>query len=223
MIKVMLAEEFEIVRLGLNCLLNKYDDVEVVAEVTNSEELLEAVSTYSPDIIYFNYTSSCFKLEDIPKVHEINKNCRFVALTDVPDKELLSNALKSGVHGHLLRCCDQQEVHDSLYETMRGNRFFCGKVLNVIDSESIKSNVISCSPISLSNRELEIITMIANGLTNKEVADKLFLSSHTVNTHRKNIMAKLGVNNTAGIVIYAVKEGLISPNKYLFSPQVSNT
>jgi DNA-binding NarL/FixJ family response regulator len=69
----------------------------------------------------------------------------------------------------------------------------------------------------LSEREQEIITLIAEGMTNAVISEKLFLSKHTVNTHRKNIMAKLGVKNTAGIVMYAVKERYTSPNKYLFS------
>jgi DNA-binding CsgD family transcriptional regulator len=64
---------------------------------------------------------------------------------------------------------------------------------------------------------MEIITLIAEGYTNQEIAEKLFISAHTVNTHRKNIMGKLGINNTAGIVMYAVKSNLVSPNKYLFT------
>lgn len=219
MIKVVIAEELDIVKAGLRCLLSTFKDVEIVAEVSNSDELKAAITIHFPDIVYFNYTSENFKLEDIPSVHAINNSTKFVAITDLPEKQLLENALKSGVSGHLLRCCDAEEVYNSIYETQKGNRFFCGKVLNVINDRSIETNVVTCSPISLSDRELEIIAHIADGLTNKEIADKLYLSSHTVNTHRKNIMAKLGVNNTAGIVIFAVKEGLITPNKYLFSPQ----
>ncbi|MBL4651877.1 MAG: helix-turn-helix transcriptional regulator, partial [Flavobacteriales bacterium] len=90
--------------------------------------------------------------------------------------------------------------------------------LNAINEESLDARNSSCAPIKLSKRELEIIAMIADGMTNKDIAQKLFLSTHTVMTHRKNIMNKLGVKNTAGIVIYAVKENVISPNKYLFAP-----
>ena len=75
----------------------------------------------------------------------------------------------------------------------------------------------TCSQLNISEREVEIIKLIAEGFINKEIADKLFLSTHTVNTHRKNIMSKLGVNNATGIVIFAVRERLISPNDFLFS------
>ena len=75
----------------------------------------------------------------------------------------------------------------------------------------------NCEPVTVSPRELEVIRLIAEGYTNVQIAEKLFLSTHTVNTHRKNIMQKLGVNNTAAIVMYAVKTQLVSPNKFLFS------
>ena len=86
-----------------------------------------------------------------------------------------------------------------------------------VDLDDVQFEPMSCEPISLSTRELEVITLIAEGSTNTQIASKLFLSNHTVNTHRKNIMRKLGVNNTAGIVMYAVKSQLVSPNKFLFA------
>jgi DNA-binding NarL/FixJ family response regulator len=76
--------------------------------------------------------------------------------------------------------------------------------------------------VVISKREGEIITFIAEGYTNTQIAEKLFLSAHTINTHRKNIMSKLGVKNTAGIVMYAVKSNLISPNKFLFTSESDN-
>jgi DNA-binding CsgD family transcriptional regulator len=81
----------------------------------------------------------------------------------------------------------------------------------------LSDSEFSCEPIILSVREIEVITLIAEGFTNVEISDRLFLSVHTVNTHRKNIMNKLGVKNTAGIVMYAVKEKFTTPNKFLFS------
>ena len=99
-------------------------------------------------------------------------------------------------------------------------RFFCGKVLDVIGEDGEHEDFVSCEPVSLSLREIEIIQQVAAGQTNKQIADSLHLSAHTVMTHRKNIMNKLGINNTAGLVIYAVKENLISPNKFLFNQEM---
>jgi DNA-binding CsgD family transcriptional regulator len=86
-----------------------------------------------------------------------------------------------------------------------------------IDINGIDFDSFSCLPVILSERENEIIKHIAEGQTNIQIAENLFLSNHTVNTHRKNIMSKLGVKNTAGIVMYAVKTQIVSPNKFLFA------
>jgi DNA-binding NarL/FixJ family response regulator len=105
--------------------------------------------------------------------------------------------------------------------------FFCGQILETIseanlDVEDIDIDAFSCEAVVISKREGEIITFIAEGYTNTQIAEKLFLSAHTINTHRKNIMSKLGVKNTAGIVMYAVKSNLISPNKFLFTSESDN-
>ena len=90
-----------------------------------------------------------------------------------------------------------------------------------IDVKDLEKLQLGCDPIHLSGRETEVISLIAEGFTNGQVAEKLFLSAHTVTTHRKNIMSKIGVNNTAAMVMYAVKTGLVSPNKFLFQGDVS--
>ena len=97
------------------------------------------------------------------------------------------------------------------------HKYSSPEIVTLHESESPVLNNSSIEKFNISERELEIIKLIAEGYINKEIADKLFISNHTVNTHRKNIMQKLGINNTAGIVLFAVKEGLVSPNDFLFS------
>jgi DNA-binding NarL/FixJ family response regulator len=131
------------------------------------------------------------------------------------------------VSSYIKKDCDISEIVDSVLETFKGKRFFCGQILETIhraniDVNDIDFDALSCEPLTLSEREMEIITLIAEGHTNTQIAEILFLSAHTVNTHRKNIMGKLGVKNTAGIVMYAVKTNLVTPNKFLFAAQVQN-
>ena len=123
---------------------------------------------------------------------------------------------------YIKKDCDLQEISDAVLETAKGNKFFCGKILETInkanlDVDDIEYGVLTCDPVMMSERENEIIVLIADGHTNDQIAEMLFLSKHTVNTHRKNILFKLGVKNTAGIVMYAVKTQLVSPNKFLFA------
>ena len=136
------------------------------------------------------------------------------------------DALRSGVTSYVKKDCELSEIVDAVRETSRGNKFFCGQILETIQRANIDVNDLdfdsfSCEPVVLSERENEIIVLIAEGHTNEIIAEQLFLSKHTVNTHRKNIMAKLGVKNTAGIVMYAVKTDLVSPNKFLFAPSLN--
>lgn len=217
MIRVVIAEEREIVSGGLTNIINGIENVEVIAVTHKSADLLKFIKENQTDIVVLDYCSPAFKVEDIPIIQSIS-NTRVLAISERPEKEVLQTALNAGVNGHILLCCDGPEIEEGILAIDKGEKFFCGKVLNAINSESLETGTKGCAPISLSKRELEIIAMIADGKTNKDIANDLFISAHTVMTHRKNIMNKLGVNNTAGIVIYAVKENVVSPNKYLFSP-----
>lgn len=225
MIKVLIADSSELVRIGLRSVFANTKNIEVVGEAILGSELSSKINSCHPDVVVIDYTSADFNLDVIPDAIQNNKDVKFVAITHIHTGNSIINAIKSGIISHVKKDCGIEEIVDSVIETSKGNKFFCGTLLDIIKKESIDIEKIStdnltCAPVVLSERELEIISLIADGYTNQQVAEKLFLSAHTVNTHRKNIMSKLGVNNTAGIVMYAVKANLVSPNKYLFSAQV---
>ena len=134
-------------------------------------------------------------------------------------------AIEAGVKSHVLSVCSAKEIKEAVYATAKGEKFFCGTIVEAMvdaNEETLEEGApaTSCDPVKISDRELEIIKNIAQGYTNKEIADRLFISTHTVMTHRKNIMSKLGINNTAGLVIYAVKENLVEPNQYQFESPI---
>ncbi len=225
MIKVLIADSSELVRIGLRSVFANTKKINVVGEAHFGKELSEKIAASNPDVVVIDYTSTDFNLDVIPEAIQNNKQVKFVAITHVHTGNSIINAIKSGIISHVKKDCGIEEIVDSVIETSKGNKFFCGTLLDIIKKESIDiekvaTDTLTCAPVILSERELEIISLIADGYTNQQVAEKLFLSAHTVNTHRKNIMQKLGVNNTAGIVMYAVKANLVSPNKYLFSAQV---
>jgi DNA-binding NarL/FixJ family response regulator len=220
--KLILADSNEIIRIGLRTLLSTERNIQIVGEARNNEELIALNKAFDANIILVDYTSKGFSIDVIPQILQKKPDLSVVAITPEQSAQTLVNALRSGVKSYIKKDCDSSEIIDSIRETWRGNKFFCGQILETIRDAAIDVNDIdfdsfSCEPITLSEREMEIITMIAEGLTNIMIADSLCLSNHTINTHRKNIMAKLGVKNTAGIVIYAVKTNLVSPNKFLFA------
>lgn len=223
---VILADSNDLVRVGLRTILNSHGGFKIVGEARDSEELQQQVKNFGTSVVVIDYTSAGFDIDVIPKVLTAQKDVKFLAITPEQSAQTLVDALRSGVLSYVKKDCDLGEIINAVEETAHGNKFFCGQILETIQRASIDVNDIdfdsfTCEPIILSERESEIIVMIAEGLTNAQIADQLFLSNHTVNTHRKNIMSKLGVKNTAGIVMYAVKTNLISPNKFLFAAELN--
>ena len=220
---LILADSNDLIRIGLRAILSTERSITIVCEAHSGEELLAQVKSFDTSLVLIDYTSSGFNIDIIPKVLSINKRIRFVAITAEQSPQTLVDALRSGISSYIKKDCDVNEILMAVKETGNGNKFFCGQILESIQRANIDVNDLdfesfSCEAVVVSERENEIIILIAEGLTNEQIAIQLFLSKHTVNTHRKNIMAKLGVKNTAGIVMYAVKTNLVSPNKFLFAP-----
>jgi DNA-binding NarL/FixJ family response regulator len=221
---LILADSNDIIRIGLRTILNSQKDIEIVGEAKDNQELEALISSFETDIVLIDYTSSGFSIDIIPAIINKFPTVKFVAITPEQSAQTLVDALRGGVKSYVKKDCDIAEIIDSVKATARGNKFFCGQILETIQLASINVDDLdfesfSCEPVLISERENEIIKLIAEGQTNIQIADILFLSSHTINTHRKNIMAKLGVKNTAGIVMYAVKTNLVSPNKFLFASE----
>jgi DNA-binding NarL/FixJ family response regulator len=214
-------------RLGLRTLLSNDKSISIVGEAHNNQELLDQIKSFGAAIVLIDFTSAGFDINVITKVLQHDKKVRFVAITPDQSAQILVDALRSGVTSYVKKDCELSEILDAVNETKKGNRFFCGQLLEIIqraniDIHDIDVDGFTCEAVILTERETEIIKLIAEGLTNGQIAELLFLSTHTINTHRKNIMSKLGVRNTAGIVMYAVKTELVHPNKFLFAPNALN-
>lgn len=224
--KVVLADSNDLIRIGLRTILNSIDNLTIVGEARSNGDLRNQMKGLDVNLVVIDYTSQDFSIDVIPTILNEYPQVRFLAVTPEQSASTLVNALRSGVISYVKKDCDLGEIIDAVKETGKGKKFFCGQILETIARASLDVNDIdfdsfSCEPVLLSERENEIIILIAEGLTNAQIADQLYLSNHTINTHRKNIMAKLGVKNTAGIVMYAVKMNLVSPNKFLFAGEVN--
>jgi len=198
MIDILVANNNEITAQGLKTILQSKMGNRVVGIAQSLEDIKKSRKRYRPDIIVIA----------IKELKKIYKDSKILAITDQLPKDTIYKSLKFGVDSYLLDDCDSPEILEAIEDTNNGKQFYCGMVIDIL-SESDEREKAGCSGITLSEREIEIIKLISDGLTNKEIADQIFLSTHTVNTHRKNIMNKLGIKNTAGIVIYAVKENII--------------
>jgi DNA-binding NarL/FixJ family response regulator len=220
--RIVIADNSDLSRIGLRTIFAQNEQIDIVGEACTGDQLIELVSVLIPDVVMIDYTAKGFTIETVGICKKIQPTLRFVAITPLQSRETLINAIKNGINSYIKKDCDEQEILESIPATAKGDTFFCGRILetiqrNDINIDHIEFEQLSCLPVSLSQREIEIIQQIAEGKTNASIADSLFISTHTVNTHRKNIMAKLGVNNTAAMVMYAVKYRLVSPSEFTFS------
>jgi DNA-binding NarL/FixJ family response regulator len=224
MISLAIAEPHFLILEGLKSILSSVNYFNLCGIANDKVELDYIIRTYYPCVLIMDYACDSFSIEDIKVVKKLSPSTSILALTHHVSQSTINLALKSGVCSHVLKDCGKDEIIEAIEATSKNQSFFCSKVLDTLSAQEGESQKEStafssalCDGLNISEREIEIIRLIAEGFSNKQIAEKLFLSIHTVNTHRKNIMNKLGVNNTAGIVLFAVKENIISPNKFLFS------
>lgn len=208
--KIAIADPNLLVREGIKSIVLTSNPVKVVAEFSEADEIKKGLKEAKADLLIIDYNA--FGLDDrfIESIRTQFKDLKIMCLTNEVSSVKLELIIRTGINSHIFKDCDKDEIIDCVNKTAEGDKFFCGKVLEALtELEKGNSTNYSCKGLTITQREAEIISLISEGKTNKEIADLLFLSSHTVNTHRKKIMAKLGINNTAGLVMYAIKENLI--------------
>jgi len=217
---IVIADSSELILNGLKVVLQPEFDNEIIL-VKNYDSLLENLYDLENPILIIDYTSDGFSLDKIVDIKHMYPSVNIMAITPFTNAQTIVEAVKAGVSSHVKKECSAKEIKSALNSTLSGEKFFCSDIANQLKSESINIDKISFkslapSSLQISERELQIIQFIAEGYTNSQIAAIIYLSNHTVNTHRKNIMKKLGVNNTAGIVMYAVKTEMVSPNQFSF-------
>ncbi len=218
-IKVIIADNSYLIREGFRSIITGNSEFKLVGEAEKADELTEKLLLHHPHVLVIDYTSPFFCMDDIQAIHQKFPGIHILAVTYPQSKATIAKVIENGVISHLLKDCGKEEIIEAIQSTAKGQKFFCGKILDTVlkGKDTVASEGVSCDGIKLSPREVEIIQLVAEGMSNKEIAEKIFLSVHTITTHRKNIMSKLGVNNTAGLVMFAIRQNLIETNKFLFT------
>ncbi len=224
MVRTLLADHGELSLIGLRAILEEVPRIEIVGVAADAISMEAMLVRHKPDVVLIDHTSDGFGAGAIRDGLRRSKRARFIAITSDPSPFSITSAIRAGVVSYIRKDCSAGEIVDAVLQTADGDKFYCGKVLETlrrasVDVEQFIAEPLSCEPVTLSKRECEVIALIAEGLSYTRIAEQLSLSAHTVTTHRRNIMQKLGVNNTAAVVMYAMKNGLISPNKFLFNQQ----
>lgn len=208
-IKVIVADAQFLIRVGLRHILASQPNFEIVAEVTNEGQLVEHLKRTPTDVVVLDHDQNGkFSPSTVQKIQDTSPKTNILIISGDEDKKNIFQVLENGVNSFLSKQCDEKEIIDAVVATAKGEKFYCTNVLNYLLERSFPKEP-DCSPVPLSRREIEVVHLVASGLIAKEIAGKLNLSTHTVYTHRKNIMKKLGIGSTSELVLYAVNEGIV--------------
>lgn len=207
-IRLILADDHEIMRVGLKRLLSLDKSITILAEANNGLEASEMIDYYKPDIALLDILMPIMTgIEATKVIKENNPDTNCVILTAFEDSEHIEQALDAGADGYLSKDIGSRELIGAVQKVMMGERVFSKSILSLLQKKILRfSERESSGSVTITKREQEIIDFVANEYTSRQIAAKLGISYRTVQTHRANIMKKLDVTNTAGIVRYAINK-----------------
>lgn len=214
-IKIVLAEDHEVVRQGLKTLIDREIDLEVVGEASNGKEAIDLTEENRPDIVLMDITMPRLNgFEATRRIFESFPDVKLLMLTAHDDKDYIFRSLEAGASGYLVKKTAADELIKAIH-TVNGGGAYLGSTITETVVDRFKNQFGEngkASPFqSLTGREKEILQLIAEGHSTKEIADILHISKNTVSTHRKNLMKKLDLHNVAQLTQYAIAKGLIEP------------
>ncbi|HXB94203.1 MAG TPA: response regulator transcription factor [Puia sp.] len=213
MIRVFITDDHEIYLEGLSLLLGKQEGIEVIGTATSGKELLDQVRELHADILLLDvYLPDLGEEEILQQIRTLRPDLRIIYLTLLRGTRYIHKLSKYNIQGYVLKNASLDELLQALRAVQGGGSYF-SKDIHIGDRDEDFRNTITIEDKQideiLSRRELEVLRLICKEYSNAEIADKLFLSVSTVETHRKNLIAKLGVNNTVGLVKFALRNNLI--------------
>jgi DNA-binding NarL/FixJ family response regulator len=214
-IHVLLVDDHVMLRDGVAAILNQVEGIKVVGGVSSGEEAVNGLKTYNPHIILMDIMMSGMTgLEATRWIKEQDKNVKVIIISSEVKKELVSEGIKSGIDGYLPKNADKATLVDAIRTVFKGEKYFNQAIMNLVFEDFYKGEkegTKASRPVAqgLTKRENEVLELVAQGKSNQEVADTLFISTKTVETHKTNILEKLGLKNTAELVKYAIKNNII--------------
>jgi DNA-binding NarL/FixJ family response regulator len=212
-VKVLIVDDHEIMREGMSALLHKYSEYEVVGQAADGRQALEMVSRLEPDIVIMDVGMPNLNGVDATKqLRSQHPNLKIMALSTHSDGSVVAKMIKAGASGYMLKESAFEELIEGLNTLLDGKTFLCNKISKVVFSEYVGmvTNPKAKNGDGLTNREREVLQLVAEGNTTREIAEVLKLSTKTIDSHREHIMEKLGIRNIAGLTKYAIREGLTS-------------
>jgi DNA-binding NarL/FixJ family response regulator len=212
--KIIIVDDHKLFREGLNFVINQFEDFKVVAEAADGEAFLKLIEELEVDLVLMDISMPHMDgIEATKQAIEKYPNIKILALSMFGDEEYYYKMIQAGVKGFILKESGKEELEKAIREIIEGENYFSQKLLTDIIMNLDKPNSASARPtgekIKFTRREIEVLDLICTGLSNAEIADKLFLSLRTIEGHKSKLISKTGVKNSISLVMYALK------NKYI--------
>jgi DNA-binding NarL/FixJ family response regulator len=211
--KMVLADDHVLFRDGLRVLLEKEADLTVVGEANNGREAVRLVAELQPDIVVMDVSMPDLNgIEAACEISARTPKTKVLGLSMHSDRRFVARMLQAGAAGYLLKDCDYEEFLRAVRAVLAGQTYLSPAVAGEVVNAHVRGGDVAASPAlrDLTSRQREILQLLAEGRTTKQIAAHLHVSVKTVNTHRQNIMDKLGLHNVAALTKFAIREGLTS-------------
>jgi DNA-binding NarL/FixJ family response regulator len=214
MIRIVLADDHSVMRSGLRALLQQHPDMQVVGEASDGREAVNLVESLRPDVVVLDITMPLLNgIDAARQIAAKQLGVAVIMLSMHSDESYVLRAMKAGVHGYLLKESAEIDLLHAIRAVTQGQSFFSPAVSRMLAEDYVRQlqdREIEDSYDLLSPREREVLQLIAEGKSNKDVANLLKLSLYTVETHRSNILQKLNLHSVPDLILYAVRKGVIA-------------
>jgi len=210
-IRVLLVDDHQLILDGLKSLLKNTDNLVVAGEANNGREALRLLDILNVDVILMDIDMPVMNgIDALKEIKRTKPQSKVIILSMHNESGMIRNLLGLGADGYLLKSTSQDELIRAISKVAQGDKYFSADVtLSLLNPAQSNSQNSKPQTEILTIREEEILKLIAEGFSNKEIGDKLFISHRTVDTHRTNLMKKLNTSNIAGLISFAIKSGLI--------------
>lgn len=218
-IKIAIADDHGLMREGLSLMLQGVSDLEIVGVVGSGEEAVNLTSSVVPDVFLMDIVMRGMSgIEAARWIMDSNSSIKVILISSELNKEFISAGIKAGIYGYVPKNAEKETLLAAIQTVMKGERYFSPEVMSLVFDEFYGTESGTKPPSSknksgLTRRELEVIKLIGQGKKLRSIADQLFISVKTVETHKLNIQNKLNLSNTAQLVRYAIEHKLVSLGK----------
>lgn len=208
-IKIIIVDDHELFRQGMVMVIEKMENCEIVAEASNGYDFLEQLNRHEADLVFMDIKMPKMNgIEATQHALQRNPDLKIVAISMFGEEKYLQKMLNAGVKGFLLKNSNIDQIENAINLVMEGKNCYSDELLGYFTNKYISKD--SENEVSLTKREIEVLELVAKGLSNQEIADKLFISRRTVDGHKSNLILKTGSNNVVELLIYAIKNNLVN-------------